>query len=82
MVTARRQSLGPSLAATDPPAATAAETPARKSGTAAKSRSWAESHGAGDRSGVWGLSGGIGALVSLAGTLALMSLSPAFAIYL
>lgn len=82
MVTTRRQSLGTALAATDPPAATASETPAKTSRSAAKSQTWADSHGAGDRSGVWGLSGGLGALVSLAGTLALMSLSPAFAVYM
>ena len=47
-----------------------------------KVRSWAESHGTGDRTGVWGISGAAGTALSVVGTLALMVCCPMFAIYM
>ena len=47
-----------------------------------KIRSWAETHGTGDRKGVWGISGAAGTALSVVGTLALMACCPMFAIYM
>ena len=47
-----------------------------------KVRSWAETHGTGDRTGVWGISGAAGTALSVLGTLALMVCCPMFAIYM
>lgn len=47
-----------------------------------KVRSWAETHGTGDRKGVWGISGAAGTALSVVGTLALMLCCPMFAIYM
>ena len=47
-----------------------------------KVRSWAETHGTGDRTGVWGISGAAGTALSVMGTLALMLCCPMFAIYM
>ena len=47
-----------------------------------KVRSWAETHGTGDRKGVWGISGAAGTALSVVGTLALMVCCPMFAIYM
>ena len=43
--------------------------------------SWAETHGAGDHSGAWGIEGAAGKALAYAGTMALMLCCPAFAIY-
>ena len=51
-------------------------TPAR----GAAARDWAASHGSGDRAGAWGLSGSLGQLVSTAGTLFIIGITPAFAV--
>lgn len=77
MVVTRRQS----LAAAEPYVDDDVDQSPEKS-EMAKGKTWAESNGAGDRSGAWGLSGSFGALVALSGVLALMSLSPAFAVYM
>lgn len=42
-------------------------------------KDWAASHGTGDRSGAWGLSGDLGKLVSVAGTLFIVAVTPVFA---
>lgn len=44
--------------------------------------SWAETHGAGDHSGAWGIEGAAGKALAYAGTMALMLGCPAFAIYM
>ena len=44
--------------------------------------SWAETHGAGDHSGAWGIEGAAGKALANAGTMALMLGCPAFAIYM
>jgi hypothetical protein len=46
------------------------------------SKSWAETHGVGDHSGAWGLTGAAGTALAYAGAVALMVGCPAFAIYL
>ncbi len=46
------------------------------------SKSWAETHGVGDHSGAWGLTGAVGTALAYAGAVALMVGCPAFAIYL
>jgi hypothetical protein len=43
-------------------------------------RSWCDSHGSGDRSGVWGLKGAAGEMLATAGTLLILTASPAFVI--
>ena len=56
-----------------------AKTPATNGGRT-KSKDWASSHGTGDRSGAWGLSGTLGQYVSVGGTLMLIAITPVFAI--
>ena len=46
------------------------------------SKGWAETHGVGDHSGAWGLTGAVGTALAYAGAVALMVGCPAFAIYL
>ena len=79
MVQTRRQSLAASL-----PRAANGLSSHHSDGKSATQigTSWAESHGTGRKSGVWGLSGSVAEAVSLAGTLALMTVTPAFAIYM
>ena len=45
-------------------------------------RTWAETAGAGEHIGAWGIEGAAGAALAYAGTLALMIGCPAFAIYM
>ncbi len=45
-------------------------------------KSWAETHGVGDHSGAWGLTGAAGIALAYAGALLLMVGCPAFAIYM
>ena len=57
-----------------------APAPARENGHNGKS--WAETHGVGDHSGAWGLTGVAGVALAYAGALLLMLGCPAFAIYM
>lgn len=79
MVQTRRQS---HLAAGDLPAspATNGSSPSPSPAKGSKDSGWADSHGTGDRSGAWGLTGNLGQLVSVAGTLFIIGVTPAFAI--
>ncbi len=81
MVQTRRQSLAASSPRSDNGQASHSG-PTDKSVAQTNEKSWAESHGAGRKSGVWGLSGSVAEAISLAGTLALMTATPAFAIYM
>jgi hypothetical protein len=45
-------------------------------------KTWAETDGAGEHIGAWGIEGAAGAALAYAGTLALMIGCPAFAIYM
>lgn len=56
-----------------------AKTPATN-GRRKQAKDWATSHGTGDRSGAWGLSGTLGQYVSVGGTLFLIAVTPVFAI--
>lgn len=87
MVQTRRQSLV--AAGGEVPLATPSRTPAKSrapsrtpptNGKNGKSKDWASSHGTGDRSGAWGLSGTLGQLVSVGGTLFIIGVTPIFAI--
>lgn len=77
--------------ATKKSAATATVTPSRTTRSASKAaaetaaaaaagvpNAWAETSGTGDRSGVWGLSGGTGQLVAAAGTIGIIIGAPTF----
>jgi hypothetical protein len=69
--------------ATPPRTPSASRSPAKTpatNGKASKSKDWASSHGTGDRSGAWGLSGTLGQYVSVGGTLLLIAITPIFAI--
>mmetsp|Transcript_698 Transcript_698/g.2050 ORF Transcript_698/g.2050 Transcript_698/m.2050 type:complete len:485 (-) Transcript_698:720-2174(-) len=79
MVQTRRQS---HIAAGDLPASPVqnGSSPSPSPSRTSKSRDWADSHGTGDRSGAWGLTGSLGDLVSVAGTLFIIGVTPAFAI--
>lgn len=54
----------------------------KPSTTTPASKSWADTAGAGDRQGAWGVGGAAGVALSYGGTIALMVACPAFAIYL
>lgn len=45
-------------------------------------KTWADTHGAGDHSGAWGIEGSAGVALSYAGILLLMFCCPAFAVYM
>lgn len=57
----------------------APRSPASNGKMSAVKKDWAASHGTGDRSGAWGLSGKLGDVVSVAGTLFLIFTTPIFA---
>jgi hypothetical protein len=45
-------------------------------------KTWADTHGAGDHGGAWGIGGSTGVALSYAGILLLMFCCPAFAVYM
>ncbi len=57
----------------------ASNTPTSNGRKLVAKKDWAASHGTGDRSGAWGLSGDLGKLVSVAGTLFIIVVTPVFA---
>lgn len=77
MVTTRASAKALSPPAQEPSAANGVDEPQTDG-----KKTWADTHGAGEHVGAWGLEGPAGYAVAYLGTLALMIGCPAFAIYM